>query len=149
MLTICKRPPQERSFHPVSFPSVSWGPMDTEWSNSEEPHERLRWARLHAGFTSAASAARSLGMKDDTYSAYERAPGSSKSTGLDHQSAIRFARKFKVSWEWLLIGTGTPFSGAKTEAQERVVTLMDTASEEDQKRIADAVELLLKTGTAG
>lgn len=133
----------------VSFPAVSFGTMDTEWSDVYEPHERLRWARKRAGYETAKAAAESLGMKKDTYSAYEREPGKSKVTGLDHQRAIQFGRKFKVSWEWLLLGTGTPFSGVQTEAQGRVLTAMADASEDEQERVAAAVEALLRTGTRG
>lgn len=135
--------------HPVSFLSVSFRTMDTGWEYLSEPHERLRWARKRAGFDTAKAAAESLGMKKDTYSAYEREPGKSKVTGLDHQRAIQFARKFKVSWEWLLTGSGTPMSGAHTQAQERVITAMADVSEDEQDRIARAVEALLRTGTGG
>lgn len=72
--------------------------MTTDWTTLYEPWERLKWARKQAGFDTASAAADSLGMKKDTYSAYEREPGKSKHTQLDHQSAIRFAKKFKVSW---------------------------------------------------
>ncbi|HYC66671.1 helix-turn-helix transcriptional regulator [Brevundimonas sp.] len=123
--------------------------MDTGWEYLAEAHERLRWARLRAGYATAKAASESLGMKKDTYSAYEREPGKSKVTGLDHQRAIQFGRKFKVSWEWLLLGIGSPFSGVQTTYQERVMTAMSDAPEEEQERIAKAVEALLRTGTNG
>ena len=123
--------------------------METEWTDLEEPHERLRWARIRAGFVTQAAAAQSLGMNSTTYSAYERSPDMSKSIAMDHQAAIRFGRKFKVSWQWLLVREGTPFSGATSEAQERVLQQMATAPEEEQERIAAVVEAMRRTGTEG
>lgn len=123
--------------------------MDTDWTLLTEPHERLRWARIQAGYPTAKAAAESLGMLKDTYTAYEREPGKSKVTSMDHQRAIQFARKFKVSWNWLLLNHGTPFSGSQNAAQERVLSAMAEVPEEEQDRIARAVEALLRTGTAG
>lgn len=68
--------------------------------------ERVRWARVEAGFQTGKSAADSLGMKAGTYQAYERSPDASLHIAIDHQVAARLARKFKVRWEWLLTGQG-------------------------------------------
>nr|DAQ12770.1 MAG TPA: hypothetical protein [Caudoviricetes sp.] len=118
--------------------------MDTSWTEQREPWERLKWARTQAGFATATSAAESLGMKKDTYTAYERAVGSSKHTDIDHQRAIQFGRKFKVSWTWLLAAEGTPFDKPSSPAQERVLSAMANANPDEQDRVAEAVELLLK-----
>lgn len=135
---------------PVSLLSVVFGPMNTEWSRIHEPHLRLKWARQNAGFTTATAAALSLGMKKDTYTAYEREPGSSKTTAMDHQAAMSFGKKYKVSWTWLLLGQGSPFERVVTEAQQRVIDAMARAEDADQDRVADAVEALLRrTGTDG
>jgi SOS-response transcriptional repressor LexA len=82
---------------------------DPEHPELLEPHERLRWARvrwqtLNGIKPEMGAAADSLGMKQHTYRAYEREPGASKHTPLDHQRAVQFARKFGVSWQWLLTG---------------------------------------------
>lgn len=119
--------------------------MTTDWTTLYEPWERLKWARKQAGFDTASAAADSLGMKKDTYSAYEREPGKSKHTQLDHQSAIRFAKKFKVSWHWLLVAEGTPFTKTVTQAQTRALTAMADASEEAQEMAASVVETMLKS----
>lgn len=96
------------------------------------------------------AAAESLGMKKDTYSAYEREPGSSKHTAMDHQAAIKFARKYKVSWTWLLLGDGNPFDRPTNDFQQRVLNAMSESDEEAQDRIASAVEALVRrTGTDG
>lgn len=120
--------------------------METEWSRLTEDWERVLWARSNAGFATARAAAESLGLAENTYSAYERPPGSSKSTRLRDQRAIQFGRKFKTSWRWLLLGEGSPFDDVMSPAQERVIAAMATADEAQQERVAAAVEALLKAG---
>lgn len=117
---------------------------DTAWTGLAEAHERLKWARINAGFPTARSAAESLGMQENTYSAYERAPDKSKATDLDHQSAMKFGKKFKVSWTWLLVREGTPFSKPMTEPQRRVLEKMSAAPEVEQERAAELVEAIFK-----
>lgn len=120
--------------------------MDTEWSRCTEDWQRVAWARRHANFATARAAAESLGIGENTYSAYERPPEASKSTRLHDQRAIQFGRKFKVSWRWLLLAEGTPFDSVRSPAQDRVMAAMATADEEQQERVAAAVEALLKAG---
>lgn len=64
-------------------------------------HERLVISRERAGFDSAADAARALGVKLPTYYSHENGTG-----GLRASVAERYARKFKVSLDWLLTGRG-------------------------------------------
>ncbi len=119
--------------------------METSWTQAEESWERLKWARLHAGFTTATAAAESLGLRKDTYTAYERAPGSSKHTQLDHQMAIKAGRKYRVSWTWLLVGDGTPFDKPSNPHQQRAIQAMATVPEEKQAALAEAIEALVKS----
>jgi phage repressor protein C with HTH and peptisase S24 domain len=63
--------------------------------------DRLRQARIDAGFADAADAAASLGIKYPTYAAHENG-----SRGFGRTKAELYARKFKVSLEWLLTGKG-------------------------------------------
>lgn len=124
-----------------------------EWHELREPWERLRWAReqwqQRAGAVAgqANHAAESLGMKAGTYRAYERGPGTSKHIELDHQHAIQFARRFRVSWVWLLTGAGAPSDDEMPESQERVLKAMSAVPEDKQRAVADMVEALLRTGT--
>lgn len=113
---------------------------DDSWKELEGTWDRLRWSRRRV-FERAREAAESLGLRENTYTAYERAPWKSKHTKLDHQLAIRFARKFKVRWEWLLKGEGAPFPGPV----ERVRDAMEGAPLDEQERVARAVEALLKS----
>ena len=114
--------------------------VDFSWVSAEEPWERLRWARqrLHA---SARAAAQALSLGENTYSAYEREPGSSKHSRLTAEKAMQFARKLKVRWEWLYDGSGEPWL---TEAEEspraRVNRILDQAAPDEQERLAAALE---------
>jgi transcriptional regulator with XRE-family HTH domain len=122
--------------------------MDDRWRNCEGSWDRLKWARMQR-FDTARDAAESLGMKEGTYSAYERRPDSSKHIALNHQAAAKFAKKFKVSWIWLLTGEGTPETDQLTPAQERIIAATSGKPAEEQERIAAAIEALLRTGTGG
>lgn len=66
-----------------------------------EVYERLAIARERAGFVTAADAARALGVKEQTYYSHENG-----NSGLRAVVAERYARKFKVSLDWLLTGQG-------------------------------------------
>lgn len=118
--------------------------IDTGWSQAKEPHERLQWARRHAQYPTVRAAADSLGEKEGTYGAYERAPGSSKWSVLDTAWAQKCARRFKVSWVWLLTGEGTPFDGVLTESQARLAAAVADQTPEEQKRIAEIVEMMVR-----
>lgn len=88
------------------------------------------------------AAADSLGMQENTYSAYERPPGTSKHTALDHHRAIQFGRKFKINWVWILTGEGTPY--ARTPAEERAAQLLAEATEAEQEMALDVLAAALK-----
>lgn len=76
-------------------------------STLEHRYERLRWARLRAGFERAKDAADSLGIKPGTYRTYERPP---ENAGREPEltELQRMARKFKVNWIWLATGDQAP-----------------------------------------
>lgn len=62
---------------------------------------RLEKARRHAGYETAREAARSLGINVQTYAGHENGHG-----GIKVDSAVQYAKKFKVRLEWLLTGKG-------------------------------------------
>ncbi len=66
-----------------------------------DKHSRLREARIAAGFKSSADAARSLGVSPPTYAHHENG-----TRGFRDDAARLYARRFKVSVEWLLFGNG-------------------------------------------
>ncbi|MGE5566188.1 MAG: helix-turn-helix domain-containing protein [Parcubacteria group bacterium] len=82
-----------------------------------EPWERLRWARMQAGWDKQVAAAESLGMPPQTYRTYERRPDEAGARMFDHNLARKFAAKFKVNWVWLLTGEGEPKGPPNLELQ--------------------------------
>jgi len=63
--------------------------------------QRLRAAREQAGFSGPHEAARALGASPFTYTQHENGI-----RGFRNDTAIRYAKKFRVSLEWLLTGKG-------------------------------------------
>jgi hypothetical protein len=127
--------------------------LDTAWTTipDDEHWERVRWARRywqqeHARPDTARDAAEALGMKEDTYSAYERRPTSSKSTGLSVPRARQFGKKFKVSWVWMASGEGSPFDEQMSPEAQTLVREVDKLPEEQRKAKVEAIRALL-TGT--
>src|SRR5580658_4524949 len=80
---------------------------DNSWRGLES-WERVKWARSQR-YDSASAAAEALDMKEGTYRCYERGPGSAKFMPLNYEYARKFARHYKVRWEWLLEGLGEPW----------------------------------------
>lgn len=81
----------------------------------EELHQRLTKARLHAKFETASDAARALGVKPQTYYAHENG-----NSGLRAAVAEKYARKFKVSLDWLLTGRGEMSPGGAIPYENEV-----------------------------
>lgn len=81
--------------------------MLSGWELLREQHERQRWARLNAGFERPTDAARSLGIPPGTYRTYEQRLGDGGRTP-PLSAAQGMARKFKIRWEWLVAGRGSP-----------------------------------------
>lgn len=65
------------------------------------PNQRLREARAAAGFRTAKDAAESMGVPVSTYIGHENGH-----RGFPAARAPQYARKFKVTEEWLLFGKG-------------------------------------------
>ena len=64
-----------------------------------EKHERLRQARVSAGYKSASAAAEALGISASTYRAHENGQND-----FDFMDAGRYAKRFNVSQLWLFEG---------------------------------------------
>ncbi len=69
-------------------------------------HERLKSARIRAGFGSAAAAAEGFGWPVGTYCGHENG-----SRGIRLAVAERYAQAFRVSDVWLVNGVGRPDDG--------------------------------------
>lgn len=78
----------------LHYSSAYHGGMDT-------PNSRLRRARENAGFDTAKEAAEAMGVPVSTYIGHENGH-----RGFPAKRAPQYARKFKVSEEWLLFGKG-------------------------------------------
>lgn len=68
-----------------------------------EPHARLKAAREHAGYRTAASAARAFGWQVHTYKTHE-----SGLRGMKPEIAAAYGRAFRVDAAWLLFGKNPP-----------------------------------------
>lgn len=66
-----------------------------------EMAERLKQARMDAGYRTTRDAAASLGIAYPTYAGHENG-----NRAFDIEAAKIYARKFRVSLEWLLGGKG-------------------------------------------
>lgn len=98
--------------------------------------DRLRSARESAKFTSASSAAKRFGWKISTYIAHENGQND-----YDNDAAKRYAKAFKVSPSWLLLGEGSPKAGAPRI--ESVVNYVDAGGNiirMDDHSIGDGIE---------
>lgn len=81
-----------------------------------DPAERLKQARIAAGYESAPAAAAAMGVPDPTYMSHENG-----SRGFS-RSAERYARFFRTTPEWLLFGT----TGAARQGRESAVRFEPT-----------------------
>lgn len=75
------------------------------------PAERLKWARLKR-YASTSEAARSTSLHRQNLADHEA--GRRK---ISTEQAKTYARKFNVSPEWLLFGTGSPESESESDAE--------------------------------
>jgi transcriptional regulator with XRE-family HTH domain len=113
--------------------------MAESWRDLREPHERLRWARLHrTPFARPTDAARSLNIRPGTYRTYElaKADGGRAPSIVETQ---RIAKKFGVSWQWILTGDGTPDEPKQDELREFAERLQARFSEVEPAKQEDAL----------
>lgn len=83
---------------------------DESWRQLDDAvHERIAWARLHCtAFTRPVDAARALYIKPVTYRTYEL-PKADGGRAPPVVTVQQIARKYGVSWTWLLSGQGSPY----------------------------------------
>lgn len=94
-------------------------------TNMGQMSERLREARVAAGYSSASAAARAHGWGVSTYIAHENGQNDYRP-----DQAQEYAKAFKSSAEWLLWGRNPPSSGIDAE-------LRQLPSDVSQKLIAE------------
>ena len=98
--------------------------------------KRLEQARIAAGYVDPDSAAKALGIPYPTYRGHENG-----TSGFRVESAVTYARRFKVSLDWLLTGKGK--GPDSSEAWDLYVT-MSELDPEDLEFLRQAIEYLLK-----
>ena len=81
--------------------------------------ERLRIARLRAGFESGKDAAEAMGVPVSTYLGHENG-----SRGYPAKKAEIYARKFKVREQWLLYGVGEG-PGENGDQKAEIINIID------------------------
>lgn len=84
-----------------------------------DPAERLRIARMRAGFATGKEAAEAMGIPVPTYLAHENG-----SRGYPAKRAMVYARKFKVREQWLLYGVGEG-PGQNGDQKAEIVSIID------------------------
>ncbi|TPN43232.1 helix-turn-helix transcriptional regulator [Mesorhizobium sp. B1-1-7] len=100
-----------------------------------ELHERLVAARKQAGFETAVEAAEAVGVPYGTYSGHENG-----SSGFRRDKGEIYARKFKVRFEWLMLGTG-PMVDLASKYRE-LLTTFDSLPPDLQASYADVLRKL-------
>lgn len=99
-----------------------------------DPAERLRIARLRAGYTTGKEAAEALGFPVSTYLSHENG-----SRGISAKRAVTYARKYKVREQWLLYGVGP---GPGTEQEGETAEVVSILEHLDPIRRTEAVRIL-------
>jgi hypothetical protein len=95
----------------------------------QQPHERLQRARELAGYENATDAAIALGVPAPTYLGHENG-----SRGFKIK-AERYAKFFRVSYEWLMTGAGEP-RPASLDARVKAM------SPEERRRIYEFIDFV-------
>ncbi|MVA47353.1 helix-turn-helix domain-containing protein [Agrobacterium vitis] len=105
--------------------------------------ERLKTARLAAGFATVEEAAEAMGVNYQTYAGHENGR-----SGFKSDSVVRYCKKFKISTDWLLTGKGKGPRGEHDVAWEIFLIASNLPQEELEraKRIMQAVAEGAKTG---
>lgn len=92
-----------------------------------ESNDRLRQARINAGFESAAAAAKRYGWTVSTYSSHENGQ-----TPVPVEAAMEYGPRFRVSPAWILTGEGHAKSQTIVSVHGRVGTGAEIRPDEEQ-----------------
>lgn len=106
--------------------------------NLDEPHLRLQWLRVRAGFSDATAAARRHHWNINTYRSHENGI-----RAISRKAAATYAKAFKVTAGWILYGEGAMTSPIDPE----LVTIWETLTE-PQRRQAKRLLRALKVDDA-
>jgi phage repressor protein C with HTH and peptisase S24 domain len=82
----------------------------------KEISDRLQWARKnHGKYKSPTDAARAFGWTVSTYLGHENGD-----RNPSRNTAKKYAKAYRVRWEWLLEGEGKPITGGKTKTTHAI-----------------------------
>lgn len=93
----------------------------------DDIHSRLTESRIKAGYETATDAAKAMGVNVPTYLGHENG-----NRGITRSAAVKYARFFQVSLEWLLTGTGS----------SKDVSLLDSLPPKAQEEALHYIEFL-------
>lgn len=113
--------------------------MVQDWRLLGKTWERLRWARLRAGYDKAKDAAESLNIKPGTYRTYEYDPKTNNGREPSLSELQRICRKLKVSWTWVATGEGSPdFDPIRNQHMNDLAAIEQDVPEEDREKAWNA-----------
>lgn len=99
-----------------------------------DENDRLRQARIAAGYRSALHASRKFGWKSSTYASHENG----QTPNIPKAAVQRYGKAFKVSWEWIKTGAGT----MHPEVRTRIVKLAESLPSDKQPAAIEYLEFL-------
>lgn len=104
--------------------------------------ERLRWARLNAGFDSARQAARAHGWNENTYRAHEAGI-----RGAPNERTRQYARAYRVDYFWLLEGQERMAMAASVAASgARQLSVVEAPPSTPEQRNAPIIGIIIEGG---
>ncbi len=98
-------------------------------------HDRLRSARIHAGYGKASDASRAFGWNRNTYASNENG-----NRAFGREAAEKYAKAYKVSLEWLLTGKGEMTAPAGETAE--IVNIWSRIADKDRAAARAMLESL-------
>lgn len=101
----------------------------------DEPHERLRWAREHAGYEGPTAAARKFHWNENTYRSNENGQ-----RPFGKKAAAKYATAFKVPVAWLLYGEGSMTPPIDPELK----TLWDDLTDSQRRHLLRYARMLIE-----
>ncbi len=118
-----------------SFASGTYCPMTLE-----TPNDRLRWARAKAGFQTPREAADRFAWPYGTYKSHENGM-----RGLRRETAVKYAKAYKVNLTWLLTGQGSPQDEVLTPDEKALLEKYRMLDEQGQKAAHAVTDALAKS----
>lgn len=113
---------------------------DDSWRQLDNAlHERIAWARVKlTEFTRPVDAARALHIKPVTYRTYEQ-PKWDGGRAPPVVMVQQIAKKYGVSWTWLLSGQGSPYDEPETDLKVMATQITERLRDVPEEKRQDAI----------